>query len=89
MASLEIHQFPCLKDNYGVLVRDPATNVVIGPARDLRRFDHQFIATGNGWRLDRMTEKGLISQGMSVTRLGGHCAVRRAFDLLSALSRDH
>ncbi len=25
MAELEIHQFPCLSDNYGVLIRDPAT----------------------------------------------------------------
>lgn len=25
MAPLEIHQFPCLSDNYGVLIRDPAT----------------------------------------------------------------
>jgi hydroxyacylglutathione hydrolase len=25
MADLEIHQFPCLSDNYGVLIRDPAT----------------------------------------------------------------
>ena len=28
MAALEIHQFICLKDNYGVLIRDPATNAV-------------------------------------------------------------
>ena len=28
MASLEIHQFPCLSDNYGVLVRDVATGQV-------------------------------------------------------------
>ncbi len=27
MAKLEIHQFPCLNDNYGVLVHDPETNV--------------------------------------------------------------
>ena len=27
-AQPEIHQFPCLKDNYGVLVRDPASGVV-------------------------------------------------------------
>lgn len=26
MSDLEIHQFPCLKDNYGVLVHDPATS---------------------------------------------------------------
>ncbi len=26
MAQLEIHQFPCLSDNYGVLIRDPQTN---------------------------------------------------------------
>ena len=25
---LEIHQFPCLSDNYGVLVRDPDRGVV-------------------------------------------------------------
>lgn len=28
MAAPEIHQFICLKDNYGVLVRDPATGAV-------------------------------------------------------------
>lgn len=28
MAELEIHQFPCLESNYGVLVRDPTTNQV-------------------------------------------------------------
>lgn len=28
MPDLEIHQFPCLSDNYGVLIRDPATNLV-------------------------------------------------------------
>lgn len=27
MAELEIHQFPCLSDNYGVLIHDPETNV--------------------------------------------------------------
>lgn len=28
MADLEIHQFPCLEDNYGVLIRDPGTGDV-------------------------------------------------------------
>lgn len=28
MAQLEIHQFPCLDDNYGVLIRDSETGVV-------------------------------------------------------------
>lgn len=28
MAQLEIHQFPCLSDNYGVLLRDPDNGVV-------------------------------------------------------------
>ncbi len=28
MAQLEIHQFPCLSDNYGVIIRDPETNTV-------------------------------------------------------------
>ena len=27
MAKLEIHQFPCLSDNYGVLIHDPESNV--------------------------------------------------------------
>lgn len=27
MAQLEIHQFPCLSDNYGVLIHDPSENV--------------------------------------------------------------
>jgi hydroxyacylglutathione hydrolase len=28
MAELEVHQFPCLADNYGVLIRDTATDAV-------------------------------------------------------------
>lgn len=28
MPELEIHQFPCLSDNYGVLIRDPASDLV-------------------------------------------------------------
>ncbi|MGE0626364.1 MAG: hydroxyacylglutathione hydrolase [Hyphomicrobiaceae bacterium] len=28
MAELEIHQFPCRQDNYGVLIRDPASGAV-------------------------------------------------------------
>lgn len=28
MSKLEIHQFPCLSDNYGVLIRDPEAGVV-------------------------------------------------------------
>ena len=28
MAELEIHQFPCLDDNYGVLIRDPESGLV-------------------------------------------------------------
>ena len=28
MAQLEIHQFPCLEDNYGVLIRDPGSGLV-------------------------------------------------------------
>ncbi|MEO1282893.1 MAG: hydroxyacylglutathione hydrolase, partial [Pseudomonadota bacterium] len=27
MSQLEIHQFPCLSDNYGVLIHDPEQNV--------------------------------------------------------------
>ena len=27
MAKLEIHQFPCLKDNYGVLIHDKAAGL--------------------------------------------------------------
>ncbi|MDP3401116.1 MAG: hydroxyacylglutathione hydrolase, partial [Brevundimonas sp.] len=26
--TLEVHLFPCLSDNYGLLVRDPATGTV-------------------------------------------------------------
>lgn len=50
MASLEIHQFPCLKDNYGVLVRDPATNVVA--AIDAPNADEVAAAlAAKGWKL--------------------------------------
>ena len=32
MSKLEIFQFPCLSDNYGVLIHDAAKNVKIGRA---------------------------------------------------------
>ena len=28
MAKIEIHQFPCLSDNYGVLMRDSVSGLV-------------------------------------------------------------
>ena len=50
MAKLEIHQFPCLSDNYGVLIRDPehgATAAIDAP-------DAKAVAAAladKGWRL--------------------------------------
>lgn len=47
---LQIHQFPCLSDNYGVLVRDPERGVVASidapSAEDVRR-----ALKETGWRL--------------------------------------
>lgn len=37
MANLEIHQFPCLSDNFGVLIHDPSSNLtaaIDAPAAD-------------------------------------------------------
>ncbi len=49
-ASPEIHQFPCLKDNYGVLLRDPATGVVA--AIDAPNGDEVAAALkAKGWKL--------------------------------------
>ncbi len=49
-ASPEIHQFPCLKDNYGVLLRDAATGVVA--AIDAPNGDEVAAALkAKGWKL--------------------------------------
>jgi hydroxyacylglutathione hydrolase len=50
MAKLEIHQFPCLSDNYGVLIRDPERNVtasIDAPDGNAVRA----ALTAKGWRL--------------------------------------
>lgn len=48
--TLEIHQFPCLSDNYGVLLRDPATGVVA--AIDAPKAEEVAAAlAGKGWKL--------------------------------------
>ena len=50
MPKLDIHQFPCLKDNYGVLVRDPASGVVA--AIDAPNGDEVAAAlAAKGWKL--------------------------------------
>jgi hydroxyacylglutathione hydrolase len=50
VAKLDIHQFPCLSDNYGVLIRDPERGVVASidaPSADAVRKALQ----DTGWRL--------------------------------------
>ena len=50
MATPEIHQFPCLKDNYGVLLRDPVSGVVA--AIDAPNGDEVAAALkAKGWKL--------------------------------------
>ncbi|MCC7253016.1 hydroxyacylglutathione hydrolase [Hyphomicrobium sp.] len=50
MAQPEIHQFPCLKDNYGVLVHDPDRNVTLSiDAPDADAVGHALAE--RGWRL--------------------------------------
>jgi hydroxyacylglutathione hydrolase len=50
MAKLEIHQFPCLSDNYGVLIRDADQGVVAAiDAPDARTVADALAA--KGWRL--------------------------------------
>ena len=49
-ATPEIHQFPCLNDNYGVLVRDPATGAVA--AIDAPKAEEVAAALeAKGWKL--------------------------------------
>jgi hydroxyacylglutathione hydrolase len=49
-ATLEIHQFPCLSDNYGVLIRDPSTGVVA--AIDAPKAEEVAAAlAAKGWKL--------------------------------------
>ena len=51
MAAPEIHQFICIKDNYGVLVRDPASGAVA--AIDAPNGDEVAAAlAAKGWKLD-------------------------------------
>lgn len=50
MPSLEIHQFPCLKDNFGVLIHDPATSLtasIDAPEADAVRK----ALADKGWKL--------------------------------------
>lgn len=50
MSDLEIHQFPTLSDNYGVLIRDPATNSVASiDAANAK--DVMAALTEKGWTL--------------------------------------
>ncbi len=50
MSALEIHQFPCLSDNFGVLIRDPATSSVASiDAPDAAEVAKQLKA--KGWKL--------------------------------------
>ena len=50
MAKLDIHQFPCLKDNYGVLIRDSAAGVTAAiDAPEADAVERALAETG--WRL--------------------------------------
>jgi hydroxyacylglutathione hydrolase len=50
MAQLDIHQFPCLSDNYGVLVREPRSGVVAAiDAPDAAAVNAALAA--KGWKL--------------------------------------
>ncbi|MGF1650136.1 MAG: hydroxyacylglutathione hydrolase [Hyphomicrobiaceae bacterium] len=50
MTELEIHQFPCLKDNFGVLIRDPSTGEVASiDAPEAAAIEAALAA--KGWRL--------------------------------------
>jgi hydroxyacylglutathione hydrolase len=50
MPQLDIHQFPCLKDNYGVLVHDPATGLTASIDAPCAVAANQALAE-TGWRL--------------------------------------
>jgi hydroxyacylglutathione hydrolase len=50
MSALQIHQFPCRSDNFGVLVHDPVTGATV--AIDAPEADAMFAAlTETGWQL--------------------------------------
>ena len=50
MPNLDIHLFPCLKDNYGVLIRDPDSDVTASiDAPDAAAVDQALQE--KGWRL--------------------------------------
>ncbi len=50
MSQLDIHQFPCLKDNYGVLVHDSATGLTASIDAPCATATTQALAE-KGWRL--------------------------------------
>jgi hypothetical protein len=68
----EIHLFNCLKDNYGVLVHDPADGSTAAiDAPEAAAVENALRA--KNWRLtshgkDRSSRKGLASRGSTSTR---------------------
>ena len=65
MPKLEIHQFPCLSDNYGVLVHDPAaslTAAIDAPEADAVRRALEV----KGWTLTHI----LVTHTIPITRQG-------------------
>ena len=51
MPTLEIHQIPCLVDNYGYLIRDPSTGVTATVDTPSVAAIEQSLAQ-KGWKLD-------------------------------------
>jgi len=72
MADLEIHQFPCLADNYGVLVRDARSGATASiDAPDARAVEAALAA--KGWRLTH-----ILTTHHHGDHTGGNLALKQA-----------
>lgn len=72
-AVLEIHQFPCLSDNYGVLIHDPATgNTASVDAPDAAPVEAAL--TEKGWNLTH-----ILTTHHHADHTGGNAALKAKF----------
>lgn len=71
MADLEIYQFPCLQDNYGVLIRDPSTNLVAAIDAPSAA-EVQAALASKGWELSH-----ILSTHHHTDHTGGNLELKR------------
>lgn len=82
MAGIEVHQFPCLADNYGFLVRDRATGTTASiDSPDAGAIARQLDA--RGWRLDY-----ILNTHHHGDHAGGNLALKARYGCTVVAARD-